>query len=538
MTISTVPQFLDHLVSVQHISTEAASRVLAAMNKTGQPVDIILRELGLLPDPVIAEQLATACGYASATTIEYSEQTAELIAQLGSDFAIRKAALPCYNSAGPVKLFLANPFDLETIDAVNYFFDCALEIVIAPRILINDTITAWEKLVTIQDDQSVPENLSGDDLERLQDIARDAPVVHLVNKIIQQAVDEKASDIHIEPEANRMRVRFRKDGLLSDRDGATLALYVGVISRLKILGRLNIAERRLPQDGRVRLSIRGQDVDFRLSVVPSVHGETAVLRILDRETVKLDLASLGYDMQAALRIKRLSELPNGMFLVTGPTGSGKTTTLYAILSQLQRPDLKIFTVEDPVEYRIPGITQLQVDPSIGLTFASALRSVLRQDPDVILLGEIRDRETAQIAVQAALTGHLVLSTLHTKSAAGAFGRLHDIGIEPFMLEATVRCVIGQRLIRKRCLSCTPETVYSCQNCRGSGYRGRQTTFEILEMSPQLWDLVRKGYSEHELQTAARAKGMVLMRDHALSLVTAGITTEAEALRVVEMEANP
>jgi len=536
MTSSTVLQFLDRLVSVQKLNPEALSRILAAMGKTGQPVDIILRELGLLPDMVIAEQLAEACGYRGTAVIEYSAKTAELLAQLGSAFAIRKAVLPSFNSTGPLKLVVANPFDSETIESVRYFFDCSLEIVVAPRTLITDTISAWERLMeTEAADQSIPEILSGDDLERLQDIARDAPVVHLVNKIIQQAVDENASDIHIEPEANRMRVRFRKDGLLSDRDGASFALYVGVISRLKILGRLNIAERRLPQDGRIRLSVRGQEVDFRLSIVPSIHGETAVLRILDRQTVKLDLAALGFDEAATKTIERLSELPNGLFLVTGPTGSGKTTTLYAILSQLKRPELKIFTVEDPVEYRIPGVTQLQVDPAIGLTFASALRSVLRQDPDVILLGEIRDQETAQIAVQAALTGHLILSTLHTNSAAGAFGRLGDIGIEPFMLEATVRCVIGQRLVRKCCSSCQAAPGYSCETCGGTGYRGRQTTFEILEMNAQLRELVRNSRSEHALQTEAQLHGMVLMRDHARSLVSAGLTTEAEALRVVELE---
>lgn len=277
-----------------------------------------------------------------------------------------------------------------------------------------------------------------EDVDRLLDIAKEAPVIRFVSRIIQRAVDGKATDIHIEPFEDIVRIRLRTDGILQTLETVPRSMAAGITSRIKILSRLNIAERRLPQDGRLRASVRGQEIDFRVSVTPSVHGETVVMRILDRSNVRLELGALGFDEQATAAIAAITRKPNGIFLVTGPTGSGKTTTLYSILNDINDPRWKFFTVEDPVEYRMKGITQLQVDPGIGLTFASALRSVLRQDPDGILIGEIRDEETARIAVQAALTGHLVLSTLHTNSAAGAISRLRNMGIESYLLAATLR----------------------------------------------------------------------------------------------------
>jgi general secretion pathway protein E len=533
---SASPQaFLTYLEASGRISVEAAGRARAAERKTGQAVDIIIRELGILAELAIATELASYLQVGSVAKL-CPAQNNEFVERIGLDFALDKAIVPCLADNGDLLLTVANPFDADTIRAVSYFFELPVRVEVTPRSAIDDFIReirqASEPVGLVEGIDAVADV----DLERLQDIARDAPVVKFVTRIIQKAVDEKATDIHIEPDANSMGVRFRRDGMLTHVENVSQALHAGVVSRLKILARLNIAERRLPQDGRLRLSVRGQEIDFRLSVVPSIHGETVVLRILDRETVRLELKTLGYDAASAEKIRNITGKPNGMVLVTGPTGSGKTTTLYSILAELNRPEVKIFTVEDPVEYRMKGVTQLQIDPAIGLTFASALRSVLRQDPDIILVGEIRDRETAEIAIQAALTGHLVLSTLHTNSAIGAFSRLRDMGIEPFLIDATMRGVIGQRLLRKCCGECREwADKTGCFVCAGTGFKGRQATFEVLQMSERVRQAVVQGVGQEEIEAIARQEGMTLMRDHAFQLAAEGTTTLAEAVRVVELE---
>jgi general secretion pathway protein E len=533
---SASPQaFLIYLEASGRISVEAAGRARAAERKTGQAVDIIIRELGILAELAIATELASYLQVGSVAKLSPAQNN-EFVERIGLDFAVDKAVVPRLADNGDLLLTVANPFDADTIRAVSYFFELPVRVEITPRSAIDDFIReirqASEPVGLVEGVDAVADV----DLERLQDIARDAPVVKFVTRIIQKAVDEKATDIHIEPEANSMGVRFRRDGMLTYVENVSQALHAGVVSRLKILARLNIAERRLPQDGRLRLSVRGQEIDFRLSVVPSIHGETVVLRILDRETVRLELRTLGYDAASAEKIRNITGKPNGMVLVTGPTGSGKTTTLYSILAELNRPEVKIFTVEDPVEYRMKGVTQLQIDPAIGLTFASALRSVLRQDPDIILVGEIRDRETAEIAIQAALTGHLVLSTLHTNSAIGAFSRLRDMGIEPFLIDATMRGVIGQRLLRKCCDQCREGADKTgCFVCAGTGFKGRQATFEVLQMSERVRQAVVQGAGQEEIEAIARQEGMTLMRDHAFQLAAEGKTTIAEAVRVVELE---
>ncbi|WP_440408459.1 GspE/PulE family protein [Neorhizobium petrolearium] len=533
---SASPQeFLVFLESSGRITAEAAQRARSAERQTGQPIDIIIRELGILPEAAIATEMADFLQISALTRLPQIESH-EFVERLGLDFAADKALVPRAVENGDLLLTVADPFDLDTIRAVRYFFELPLRLEIAPRSAIDDYIRGVRQSSDRMEVADNPDAVADVDLERLQDIARDAPVVKFVSRIIQKAVDEKATDIHIEPEADFMRVRFRRDGMLTSVENTARTLHPGVISRLKILARLNIAERRLPQDGRLRLAVRGLEVDFRLSVVPTIHGETVVLRILDRETVRLELGALGYDAASAEKIRQIIRRPNGMVLVTGPTGSGKTTTLYSILAELNRPEVKIFTVEDPVEYRLTGITQLQIDPAIGLTFASALRSVLRQDPDIILVGEIRDRETAEIAVQAALTGHLVLSTLHTNSAVGAFSRLRDMGVEPFLIDATMRGVIGQRLVRRCCEACRDRSDKTgCPACSGTGFKGRQTTFEILEMSDQIRRAVVSGANLEAIETIARQEGMMPMRDHAYRLAADGITTLAEAVRVVELE---
>ena len=529
-------RFLTHLTASGTATSEAIQRIRSARRQTGQPLDMVIRELGVLPELTIAMELArfldlevvADCG--TGDGIEWLER-------LGWDYATEKAIFPLGKKDTHLHLAIADPFDHETIEAVSYFFDLPVQIGISPRSTIEEQIGRSRRERASPVDEAILEESASDvDLERLLDVARDAPVVKFVSKIVQRAIDDKATDIHLEPQADTMRVRLRRDGLLLETETAPKSLHTGVISRLKILARLNIAERRLPQDGRLRLAVRGQEVDFRLSVVPSVHGETAALRILDRESIRLDLQSLGYDATAASKIDHLTRRSNGLILVTGPTGSGKTTTLYSILAGINRPTVKIFTVEDPVEYRIAGITQLQIDPAIGLSFATALRSVLRQDPDIVLVGEIRDRETAEIAIQAALTGRLVLSTLHTNSATGAFNRLRDMGIEPFLLAATIRGVIGQRLLRQCCEACRDLPIkIDCTTCEGTGFKGRTATYEILEVSEQFREAMRATSAEEDLEAVAVENGMIPLRDHGRALVAKRVTTMDEVLRVIDAD---
>lgn len=534
---SSPQEFLNFLERTMRITPEAAARARSAESQTGHPVDIIVRELGILAEDAIAGELANFLQLESIVRLPPAK-TNELLERLGFDFALEKAIVPRWNDGGFPVLVVANPFDSEMIAGVRYFFELPFALEIAPRSVIDDYVRDVRQVNGNDDAVCSVETAADVDLERLQDIARDAPVVKFVSRVIQKAVDENATDIHLEPDVNSMQVRFRRDGMLGTVEIVSRSLHAGVVSRLKILARLNIAERRLPQDGRLRLAVRGRDVDFRLSVVPSIHGETVVLRILNRETVPLKLGALGYDVVSVERILEIIQRPNGMVLVTGPTGSGKTTTLYSILTELNRPEVKIFTVEDPVEYRMAGITQLQIDPAIGLTFAAALRSVLRQDPDIILVGEIRDRETAEIAIQAALTGHLVLSTLHTNNAISSFSRLRDMGIQPFLIDATVRGVIGQRLVRCRCPTCVAqEERTGCTTCSGSGYKGRQAVFEILQMTDSMRRAIMGDASLETLEEIAIREGMTPMRDHAFKLAEDRITTIAEATRVIELEGH-
>ncbi|MBV7518875.1 GspE/PulE family protein [Ensifer sp. ENS12] len=531
----TVEEFVSHLEANGKLTAEGALRVQGAYRASRQPVDVILRELGLMQDAMITEELARYLSLdCHERPIDFSGNT--LIERLGASYARENAMVPLEMDEDQIWLLAADPFDRSTIEAVGYFFDRDVQLTLARRSWIEEQMSAHARASAIESSASVSsQNADNTDMERLVDIAREAPVVKFVSRIIQQAVDQRATDIHVEPQAETMRVRFRRDGLLMATETVASNLHAGVISRLKILARLNIAERRLPQDGKIRIPIRGQEVDLRLSVMPTVHGETAVLRILDRQAVSLDLSTLGYSDDAVEGLLRAAARPNGLMLVTGPTGSGKTTTLYALLNALNRPEVKIFTVEDPVEYRFHGITQLQVDPTIGLTFASALRSVLRQDPDIILVGEIRDRETAEIAVQAALTGHLVLSTLHTNSAVGAFSRLRDMGVEPFLLEATTRCVIGQRLVRRFCQHCSPDRNQSCENCGGTRFSGRRAAYEILHVSNSIGAAIVQGKSEADLLDIACGEGMVPLRQHAEGLVKDGETSMSEIIRVIEAE---
>jgi len=365
-------------------------------------------------------------------------------------------------------------------------------------------------------------------VEDLLETADDAPIIRMLNALLTQAARDGASDIHIEPYERHSSVRLRIDGTLREIVQPNRALHAALISRLKIMAELDISEKRLPQDGRISLRIGTRAMDVRVSTLPSAHGERAVLRLLDKSQDKLTLAAVGMQGEVLARLQQLIAQPHGIILVTGPTGSGKTTTLYAALHQLDAAHSNVMTVEDPIEYELPGIGQTQVNAKIDLTFAKALRAILRQDPDVIMIGEIRDFETAQIAIQASLTGHLVLATLHTNDAASAVTRLIDMGVEPFLLSSSLLGVLAQRLVRKRCPACQGQ---GCAACGASGYQGRTGVFELLVADDRLRELIHNQAAEADIRAAALAGGMVLMRDDGERLVQAGITSREELLRV-------
>lgn len=535
-----IEAFLAFLEDEKILAAHAAQRALGASRTSGHPLDTVMTELGLIGEQELADSLSR---YLKAPTpVEIPEQISpEVLAGISLAYLRENAILPLKMEAGQLVVAVADPFSSATIDALAFHYERTLSLRVLPRRIIAECIDRIEQsaLAAVSDGGGASETLDfgPDDLDRLKDFAREAPIVRFVAETIHKAVDAKATDVHIEPLEDHVRIRFRHDGMLSTVDTAPIAMLSGISTRIKILSRLNIAERRLPQDGRMRIAVRGRDVDLRVSVIPSIHGEAIVLRVLDRAGVELNLEKLGFDAGAQAKIRNMSQSANGIVLVTGPTGSGKTTTLYSILAERARPDVKIFTVEDPVEYRMTGITQLQVNPAIDLDFAAALRSILRQDPDIILLGEIRDRETAQVAVQAALTGHLVFSTLHTNSAAGALTRLRDMGVDGYLLGATIRGVIAQRLLRRICPTChgaDQTNPVVCRTCNGSGYSRRTVTYELLQVSPRIAELIDQGAGEMEISRIAAEDELVPMAVHATALARSQVTTMDEVRRVIDL----
>jgi general secretion pathway protein E len=482
-----------------------------------------------------------------------------LVAAFSPRFLRETLVFPYQEADHGIVLVIADPTDLAARRAA--------EIVLGPNIEIK--VASFDDLTVALDqrlagdmsearaDADGVQQLREDDIESLRDLASGAPVVRAVSDLLEKAVELRASDIHIEPFQTRLVVRMRIDGLLRPVNAPVGVLPQAVISRIKIISGLNIAERRLPQDGAARLRAGRADIDIRVAIMPMQHGESAVIRILPKDRGLLVFDKLGLAPNDETRLRRLLKLPHGMVVITGPTGSGKTTTLATVLSVLNEPMRKILTIEDPVEYEIPGVNQAQVKPAIGLTFATALRSFVRQDPDVIMVGEIRDSETAHVAVHAALTGHLVLTTLHTETAAAALPRLLDLGIEAYLLRSTLRAVIAQRLVRQLCERCKSRQVLceadftgdprlaalgfkrgeaihapvGCERCGGSGYRGRLGVFEVLELDDELRGLIGEKIDGLEVdQTAIRA-GMTTMLDDGLSKCRAGLTSPAEILRV-------
>jgi general secretion pathway protein E len=483
---------------------------------------------------------------------------AALTGRFSPRFLRDAAVFPFEHPKGQYKLAVADPSDAAAVRAA--------EIVLGAPVAIE--IASYEDIATVLGQQLGSEEVTArdgvaahagadDDIESLRDLASGAPVVRAVNDLLEKAMELRASDIHIEPIRTGLVVRMRVDGLLRAVAAPAGVLPQALISRIKILASLNIAERRLPQDGAARLRVARSEIDIRVATMPAQHGESAVIRLLPRDRGLLDVAKLGLSAAAEKTVRRLLTLPHGMIILTGPTGSGKTTTLATMLSILNEPSRKILTIEDPVEYEIQGVNQSQVKPSIGLTFAAAMRAFVRQDPDVIMVGEVRDTETANIAVHAALTGHLVLTTLHTETAAAAVPRLLDLGVEGFLLKSTLRAVIAQRLVRILCDRCKRKRILSandladdrryetlgfragdcvhepagCERCAGSGYRGRSGVFEVLELKDEVYELVRPGADGRTIDLAARRAGMTTMVEDAVTKCRAGVTSAAEVLRV-------
>ncbi len=535
-------------------------------SESGQRLDAVLVQLGLVSERDIAQSYGQLLGARVIGTADYPEAPV-LPERLHARFLRHARVLPLARLPDRIVLAMADPLDAFARGAVAAATGIAVETAVALPIELE---AALERLYPSGDGAASAEHAEGgapleEDTERLKDLASEAPVIRLVNNIIGRAVETQASDIHIEPFEDGLRIRYRYDGILHEAETPPPRLGAAITSRIKIMAKLDIAERRLPQDGRIKLAVRGQEVDFRVSTIPSLWGETVVLRVLDRSAVAFDYKRLGMSTPIVASFNRALDLPNGIVLVTGPTGSGKTTTLYTGLLGLNSVARKIVTIEDPIEFQLRGINQVQVKPQIGLNFASLLRSILRQDPDVIMVGEIRDIETAQIAVQAALTGHLVLSTVHTNSAAATITRLRDMGLEDYLLTAVLRGVLAQRLVRRLCRECRdpfeappdlvarfglearaarlglagPPTLYhpvGCAACRNTGYSGRQAIAEFLQPDDEIERLIFARAEHNDIERAAVASGMHTMFEAGVDAALLGETTLEEVARSIRAEA--
>ncbi len=530
------------------IAAEDLERALELQReRRGDKLGRILLDMGFLAQRDLLAALSAQLGLAVAQLGE--PPAAPELEGLSARFLRQACIFPVAVDEGTLTLAMADPLDFETINAVQGF--SRLEV--TPQIAAEqDILEAVSRYYSDEERQtSAVGSTTGDedDLEQLRDMASEAPVIRLVNSMIAQAIEQRASDIHIEPFDKEFRIRFRIDGVLFNQDTPPRELKAAITSRLKLMAKLNIAERRLPQDGRIKIRILGREVDLRVSTLPTLFGESVVMRLLDRSAGDFyDLRRLGFDEHMLSRMEHYTSLPHGIFLVTGPTGSGKSTTLYSALKRINLPDKKIITIEDPVEYQMDGINQIHVNPQIGLTFASGLRHIVRQDPDVIMVGEIRDRETADVAIRAALTGHFVFSTLHTNDAPSAVTRLCDMGVENYLITSSVVAILAQRLVRLICPNCkapaervmtpTGESIETfrgrgCEACNGSGYRGRAGIFELMEMNDELRTLVMANADASRLTEAARRTGMRNLREDGWMKVATGVTTADEVTRVTQ-----
>jgi general secretion pathway protein E len=554
MTSDESLRFVEHLHHNNHLITAAGDGAEQGGPDRGRSK---LWELTNLSAGEFADEAARFHGLERIALQDILSAT-PLVASFSRRFLREVMVFPYQSAEGPAALAVADPTDMAARRAAEIVLGTGVAIKVAS---VDDLTVALNHGLGDEDAAAEatdrPQEPREDDIESLRDLASGAPVVRAVNDLLEKAVESRASDIHIEPFHAALVVRMRIDGLLRPVTAPAGVLPQAVISRIKIIASLNIAERRLPQDGAARLRAGRADVDIRVAIMPTQHGESAVIRILPRDRGLLVVEKLGFSANDDSTLRRLLKLPHGMIIITGPTGSGKTTTLATILSILNEPVRKILTIEDPVEYEIPGVNQSQIKPAIGLTFAAALRSFVRQDPDVIMVGEVRDTETAHVAVHAALTGHLVLTTLHTETAAAAVPRLLDLGVEGYLLRSTLQAVIAQRLVRQLCERCkAPKTLTKadliedprlgafgfqvgetiqrpcgCERCGGIGYRGRLGVFEILELTSDLRQLIGEKTDGSEIDETAIRAGMTTMLDDGIAKCRAGLTSLAEILRV-------
>ena len=536
------------LLERQLITSDDLERALELQKDRGDKIGRILVDSGFVAARdmlgMLSEQL-----HIPLVSIEGPPAVSPETEKLSSRFLRQFRCLPVALHDSTLTLAMADPLDFETIAAVRTFTGLRVEPVLAPEQEIVDSVDKYYTRDRTAGDFEAEAGQASEDLEHLRDMASEAPVIRLVNAMIALAVEKRASDIHIEPFEKEFRVRYRIDGVLYNQDSPPRELKAAIISRVKLMAKLNIAERRLPQDGRIKVKAVGHDIDLRVSTLPTLYGESVVMRLLDRSAGDFyDLKRLGFDRHMLSRMEYYTSLPHGIMLVTGPTGSGKSTTLYSALKRINNPDKKIITIEDPVEYQMDGINQLHVNPQIGLTFAAGIRHIVRQDPDVIMVGEIRDRETADIAIRSALTGHFVYSTLHTNDAPSAITRLTDMGVESYLISSSLVSVLAQRLVRLICASCrvegeqrmTPDgemiQTYrgaGCEKCFGSGYSGRVGIFELMELNDEIRKKVMNNADSADLTSAARRNGMRNLREDGWLKVRDGVTTADEVLRVTQ-----
>lgn len=565
------------------------------MAKTRDWTEILIRRGVISPDQLkeaqrgggAVEESLVKLGYAEAEDIMKAkaeqhglpfielreiEIPAAVIELVPESLARENIVMPLAQGNGTIKVIMHDPLGFETIEKLRFVLNREIEVALAPKEAIVEAINKYYGSASGETESvdSMLQEFTDTAIDFAEDAGPggksgttntleegDAPVIKLVHLIIQEAVTMRASDIHIEPFVDRVRIRYRIDGVLMERDSAPRRLLAAIVSRLKIMGSIDIAEKRRPQDGRIKILVAGKDIDLRVSIMPTTHGQSVVMRILDRDNIKVGLQDLGFADDDFARFKTMVKRPNGILLVTGPTGSGKTTTLYAALNELNRPDVKIITAEDPVEYYLPGVNQCEVKAKIGMTFARIIRAMLRQNPNILLVGEIRDLETAETAIQASLTGHLVFSTLHTNDAPSAITRLVDIGIQPFLVASSVLAIMAQRLVRKVCPKCKmryeppahilaglglrPELAKKanfmkgkgCNNCNKKGYRGRMGIFELMTLTTQIREMTFKGESTQAIRRLARKQGMRTLFEDGIIKAIKGQTTLDEVLRITQ-----
>jgi general secretion pathway protein E len=545
----------DLLVRAGRLSARDLERALSARQEMGGTIERVLVQLGLVSEVDVVQMRSVQLGLPFVSADGFPETPAE-VQGLQPEFLSVHGCCPLRLDGNQLHVAMAAPENLFVLKALRLATGLEIRPYIALPSDIEKALAQPQPGADEADEEGGLDD-SGDFVEHLRDLASEAPVIRLVNAIIGRVIELRASDIHLEPFDDGLHVRYRVDGVIHSSEIVAPRQGAAVSSRVKLLAHLDIAERRLPQDGRIKTRVKGRELDLRVSTVPTVHGESVVMRVLDRASVRFGLEQMGFEADTLVRFNALLARPHGILLVTGPTGSGKTTTLYAALSKLDATSQKIITVEDPVEYQLEGINQIQVHAQIGLSFANALRSILRQDPDIIMIGEMRDGETAQIAVQSALTGHLVLSTLHTNTATGAIIRMLDMGVERYLITSSVNGVLSQRLVRTLCSHCKEPEIpaaallassglgrflkagtptyraIGCSHCRDTGYQGRTAIHELLVIDEPMRKAILEGSDESELHALAARTGMLTLYEDGLRKVAAGTTCLEELLRVTQ-----